>query len=160
MFYCKVNTFIHKFTISTIKILFCDIFSLILIHLLPLWELKCIIMTIDSITITFSVENTARADVMLTNSRVYYRFATIDTCEEGEMPCENGNEIISKITQSLNTTDNELMPQDVKCLVIITNNDNSKIEYKNDTITLDTYNSLINILSRIGDEFMFIRGFK
>lgn len=26
MFYCKVNTFIHKFTISTIKILFCDIF--------------------------------------------------------------------------------------------------------------------------------------
>lgn len=117
-------------------------------------------MTIDTITISFSVEDTARADVMLTNSRVYYRFATIDTSEEGEMPCENANEIISKMTQSLATTDNNLMPQDVKCSVIITKNDNSKIEYNNDTITLDAYNSLINILSHIGDEFMFIRGFK
>ena len=43
-----------------------------------------------------------------------------------------------------------------------TRNANNKIlkDSNGDTITLDTYNSLINILSRIGDEFMFIRGFK
>ena len=117
-------------------------------------------MSINTITISFSVENTARADVMLTNSRVYYRFATVDTCEEGEMPCENATEIINKISETLNTPDSELMPQDVKCSVIISNADNSKTEYNNNDISLASYNSIINILSRIGDEFMFIRGFK
>ena len=116
-------------------------------------------MTIESISITLSVENTARADVMLTSSRAYYRFATIDTAEEGEIPYENATEVLRGINQAL-TTISEPMPQDVRCIVAIINNDKSKIGYDNNSISLSAYNSLINILSRISEEFMFIRGFK
>lgn len=117
-------------------------------------------MTIDSVTITFSVENTARADVMLTNSRVYYRFATVDTCEEGEMPCSETEDIIDKIADSINDGNDEPMPQDVKCVVSFNHNDSAKTTFDNNSITLASYNAIINILSRIGDEFMFVRGFK
>lgn len=117
-------------------------------------------MSITSITISLSVENTARADVLLTTTRAYYRFATIDTCEEGEMPYEKSCEVFNKIEQALAAHSPETMPQDVKCTITITNNDNSKNDYNNSNISLSTYNSLINILSRISEEFMFIRGFK
>ena len=117
-------------------------------------------MTINSFSITLSVENTARADVMLTSSRAYYRFATIDTCEEGDMPYENAVEVFDKINQALSTTDSEPMPIDVKCIISIINKDKTKTDYNNQNISLSAYNSLINILSRISDEFMFIRGFK
>ncbi len=117
-------------------------------------------MSITSITISLSVENTARADVLLTTTRAYYRFATIDTCEEGEMPYENSCDVFNKIEQTLASHSTTAMPQDVKCAVSITNNDNSKKDYNNSNISLSTYNSLINILSRISDDFLFIRGFK
>lgn len=117
-------------------------------------------MTIKSFSITLSVENTARADVMLTSSRAYYRFATIDTCEEGDMPYENIVEVFNKISHALTSNDSEPMPSDVKCIISITNDDNSNNEYNNQNISLSAYNNLINILSRISDEFMFIRGFK
>ena len=117
-------------------------------------------MTTNSVTITFSVENTARADVMLSNSRVYYRFATVDTCEEGEMPCSETEEIIDKITQSINDGNGEPMPIDVKCIVTIIHDDGAKTTFDNSSITLASYNALINILSHIGNEFMFVWGFK
>ena len=117
-------------------------------------------MTIKSFSITLSVENTARADVMLTSSRAYYRFATIDTCEEGDIPYENIVEVFDKIGQALDSNDSKPMPSDVKCIISITNDDNSNNEYNNQNISLSAYNNLINILSRISDEFMFIRGFK
>ncbi len=115
-------------------------------------------MSIESISITFSVENTARADVMLTSSRIYYRFATIDTCEEGDIPF-NDIELIKRIEQTIRTSDSELMPCDVKCNITI-NTKSSEQMFDNNNISLTTYNSLINILSRISDEFLFIRGFK
>lgn len=115
-------------------------------------------MSIESISITFSVENTARADVMLTSSRIYYRFATIDTCEEGDIPF-NDIELIRRIEQTIQTSDSVLMPCDVKCNITISTK-NSEQMFDNNNISLTTYNSLINILSRISDEFLFIRGFK
>ena len=135
-------------------------FSTIAFHLLTLRCIKKNVMTIDSITITLSVENTARADVMLSSLRAYYRFATIDTCDEGDMPYENAVEVFDKINQALSTTDSEPMPNDVKCIISIINKDKTKTDYNNQNISLSAYNSLINILSRISDEFMFIRGFK
>ena len=117
-------------------------------------------MQIESISVTFSVENTARADMMLTSSRVYYRFATIDTCEEGEMPYDDAIETINKINISLTPSEGEAMPQDVKCTVDISYIDGSKKKYDNNNINLDSYNSIINIISRISEEFLFVRGFK
>lgn len=106
------------------------------------------------------VKNSARADVMLTHSRAYYRFATTDTCEDGEIPFNNALEIFNKIIQTLNTFDFESMPNDVQCAVTISDEDNTHLEYNNNNISQSAYNSLINILSRIGNEFIFIRGFK
>lgn len=117
-------------------------------------------MSINSISISFSAKDTARADVMLTTTRAYYRFATIDSCEEGEIPFNNALENFSKIKQALNSSDAEPMPQDVKCAVRISDIYNTHIEYNNNNISQSAYNSLINITSRINDEFTFIRGFK
>ncbi len=117
-------------------------------------------MTTESIYITIAVDNTARADVLLTSSRAYYRFATTDTCEEGEMPYCNSAEIFDSINQTLSTNEQEPMPHDVKCIVTITSNGNNKTKYDNENISLTAYNLLINTLSRISDEFMFVRGFK
>lgn len=117
-------------------------------------------MSIKSISITLSVENTARADVMLTDSRAYYRFATIDTCEEGEIPCKNIPDVLDKINLALNTHATEPMPQDVKYIVTIAIDNNNQFKYDNNNISLLAYRSLINILSQINDEFIFIRGFK
>ncbi len=117
-------------------------------------------MSISTISISLSVENVARADVLLTTTRAYYRFATIDTCEEGDMPYGNACNIFNKIEQTISTHSATEMPQDVKCVITITNDDGSKNDYNNSNISMPSYNSLINILSRISDEFMFIRGFK
>lgn len=117
-------------------------------------------MSISTISISLSVENVARADVLLTTTRAYYRFATIDTCEEGDMPYGNACDVFNKIEQAIATHSTTQMPQDVKCVITITNDDDSKNNYNNSNISLYSYNSLINILSRINDEFMFIRGFK
>ena len=117
-------------------------------------------MSINSITITFSVKETARADVLLTTTRVYYRFATIDTCEEGEIPCNNTLDIFDRIIFALTTHDVTPMPHDVMCSITISNKDYPQINYNNNNISQSAYNSLINIISQICDEFMFIRGFK
>lgn len=117
-------------------------------------------MSTNSITITFSVKETARADVLFTNSRAYYRFATIDTCEEGEIPCNNTLDIFDRIISALTSHDAEPMPHDVMCSVTISNEDSQTIKYNNNSISQSAYNSLINIISQICTEFMFIRGFK
>lgn len=117
-------------------------------------------MSANSITISFSVENVALADVMLTPTRAYYRFATTDTREDGEIPCSNPPDIFDKIIHALNNFDAEPMPQEVKCSAIISYDDNSQIIYNNNNISQSAYSSLINILPQISDEFMFIRGFR
>lgn len=116
-------------------------------------------MQYHSITATFSVEGTARADIMLTTSRVYYRFATADTCEEGEIPFTQLDEVASFINQALSSASNNLMPTDVSCSITLTN-DNEKIDYNNSCISHSAYNSLINIFAQISEEFIFIKGFK
>ena len=116
-------------------------------------------MFTTSITISLSVDNVARADIHLTPSRAYYHFATSDTCEDGAVPCSNLNETISNILDILSSNDQNPMPSDVKCEVII-NSNNLETRYDNSNISLHCYNSLISILFKISDEFTFIRGFK
>ena len=116
-------------------------------------------MTIKSISITWAVPDTARADVMITSSRAYYRFATVDTCEEGELPCPLANTLFDKITNALNDNMVELMPTDVKHCISI-EHDTTIIRYDNSLISLQAYNFIINLLSQLGDEFSFISGFK
>ena len=117
-------------------------------------------MSIKSISISLYVKDTARADVLLSLSRAYYRFATIDSCEDGEIPFDNAIEIFHKIKLALNTFDSTPMPKDIICNVTLSKNDDSQHEYNNNNISHSTYNSLITILSHINEEFTFIRGFK
>ena len=116
-------------------------------------------MPTSSVIISFSVENVARADILLTSSRAFYRFATSDTGEEGSVPYNNLDDTISTILDMLTNLDGDLMPSDVKCEVII-NSNNLETRYDNSNISLHCYNSLISILFKISDEFTFIRGFK
>ena len=116
-------------------------------------------MPTSSVIISFSVENVARADILLTSSRAFYRFATSDTGEDGSVPYNNLDDTISTILDMLTNLDGDLMPSDVKCEVII-NANNSKTTYNNSNISQSCYNSLITLLSQISDEFTFIRGFK
>ena len=112
-----------------------------------------------SITATFSVEDTARADIILNASRAYYRFATTDSCEEGEIPFAQLSETASHIIQVLDTDSNKPMPTDVYCKITIVTNEENTV-YDNSNISHSAYNSLINIFARISEEFIFIRGFK
>ena len=116
-------------------------------------------MPTSSVIISFSVENVARADILLTSSRAFYRFATSDSGEEGSVPYNNLDDTISTILDMLTNLNGDLMPSDVKCEVII-NANNSKTTYNNSNISQSCYNSLITLLSQISDEFTFIRGFK
>ena len=118
-------------------------------------------MTANTLTISLSVENVARADIQFNSSRVYYRFATIDTCEDGSIPYNDTDNTIAQITQQLLTnSDIDLMPKDVLCEISISLNNNIINTFNNSNISRTAYDSLINILSRISDEFIFIRGFK
>lgn len=116
-------------------------------------------MTFKSISITWVVPNTARADVMITSSRAYYRFATSDTCEEGDLPCSITDTLFNEITQALNDNGNDLMPTDVRHAITI-EYDTATKEYDNSHISLKTYDFIINRISQLGEEFTFVRGFK
>ena len=113
-----------------------------------------------TLTISLSVENVARADIQFNSSRIYYRFATIDTCEDGAIPYNDTDNTIAQITQLLTCSDEESMPNDVVCKISISLNNDIISTFNNSNISRAAYNSLINILSRISDEFIFIRGFK
>lgn len=102
--------------------------------------------------------DTARADVLITPSRAYYRFATADTCEEGDLPCPTSGTLFDEITNALNDNNGDLMPTDVKHSVTIDYGSTVQ-EYNNTRISLKSYNFIISRISQLGDEFAFIRGF-
>ena len=112
-----------------------------------------------TISILFSVPDTARAEILITAKRIYYQFSTYDTCEKGDFYFANSNLLISEIESILLDNSSRIMPTDVICNISI-DNESKSIKYNNHNITHLSFNSIINKLVLTCDEFLFLRGFK
>lgn len=117
-------------------------------------------MAANSISISISVTDVARADILIITNRIYYRFATTDTAEEGELPYNNTTPIIEQLELSLLSPTTNPLPDDVKFHAVIKyQSTNDDIIIKNNMISTATFNSIIKQLSNICDEFIFFKGF-
>lgn len=105
-----------------------------------------------------SVADRARADVTLTPDKVYYRFATEDTLEDGELPGKYPDVFGSfalKLLGSFRAGVGVSASTDPVRFTLFVNNTKAIPEVLNDT----TLREFINLLANAFDEFDFLRGF-
>lgn len=111
---------------------------------------------IARLTIMVAVSDTARADIALTPERIYYRFATDEAIEDGELPAakEDFTTLAVRILSNVTARDNEkALPDDVR-LTIFVNNRKSDI-----TVSEESLRRMVDELHAVADEFTFLKGF-
>lgn len=113
---------------------------------------------INRISFMFSVENRARADVMLSSDRTYYRFATEDSMEEGELPGnpEHFDEFARELLDVFRAGVGVNASTDPVHFTLFVNNTRVTPEVLNN----DTLRRFICRMARYADEFAFLRGFE
>ncbi|MFG6386067.1 MAG: hypothetical protein K1V80_06305 [Muribaculaceae bacterium] len=111
---------------------------------------------INRITLMIKVEDVARADIMITPERTYYRFATDASIEDGELAAvENFNNVVSKLIDAAIPLDDERpLPENVKLQVFVNN------RLSPEKPTEESLRRVINAVAPLSPEFSFIEGFK
>lgn len=116
-----------------------------------------------SIEISFLVPDTAKAEMLITPSRIFYCFATCDTREDSELPISTDQfvELSSKIDEALPVAHEAAQPIDgMQCHVKISNGGDLVTTYDNSTLSLAAMRNIISALTRFSEDFIFLRGFR
>lgn len=112
---------------------------------------------IDRITFMLKIDDNARADVAMTSEKTYYRFATVDTLEDGELPgmgeqfATFAEKLLSTFNAGVGTT-GSIEP--VKFTIFVNNRVATPVILNNDTLR-----TFVNMLAEVHDEFGFLTGF-
>ncbi len=110
----------------------------------------------NRLTIMMRVADTARADIALTPERIYYRFATDETIEDGELPApkEDFVTLASGIVDEVEAKDGETpLGSDVKVEIYVDN------RVSGITVSEQSLRRLVNRLKGVAEEFAFLGGF-
>ena len=110
----------------------------------------------NRLTIMMRVDDLARADVALTPDRIYYRFATEESIEDGELP--GAKEDFDKLADDLLTAatakdDERPLSEGVKVTIFV---DNRISDIK---ISEESLRRLVGCLRHTAEEFAFLGGF-
>lgn len=108
------------------------------------------------LTVMMRVADVARADIALTPDRIYYRFATDDSIEDGELPAskEDFGALAARLNECAVARENECqLKQDVGLSLFV---DNRICDVK---ASEESLRRLVCELRRVADEFAFLAGF-
>ena len=110
----------------------------------------------NRLTVMMRVADTARADIALTPERIYYRFATDDTIEDGELPApkEDFSVLAESIVKDAEANEGETPLGDDMKVEIYVDNRVSSIK-----VSEQSLRRLINRLKGVAEEFAFLGGF-
>lgn len=109
---------------------------------------------IKKLTLMFAAGDVARADILLSPDRIYYRFATDDSIEDGQLPPYKGDfaalaaDIVSSLPVGKNAADGS-----VKMTLFVDN------KLATNTTDRETIAKTVATLCTVADEFAFLRGF-
>lgn len=110
----------------------------------------------NRLTIMMAVDDTARADVALTPERIYYRFATDESIEDGELPGakEDFGAIADDLLADAAAKDDEHPLSDGVKVTIFVDNRLSDIK-----VSEESLRRLVGRLRQVAEEFAFLCGF-
>lgn len=109
---------------------------------------------INKLTLMFAAGDIARADILLSPDRIYYRFATDDSIEDGQLPPYSGDfatlaaDIVSSLPVGKNAADGS-----VKMTLFVDN------KLSGVTSEAEAIRRTVDRLCDVADEFAFLRGF-
>lgn len=109
-----------------------------------------------NIIIMLRAGDEARADISLTPERVYYRFATDSSIEDGNLPAikEDFASFIYRLMSAAEPRESETpLDKSVKFEMYV------DTRVKNFAMSEESLRRLISILCEVSDEFLFLRGF-
>ena len=111
---------------------------------------------IGRLTLMVRAADTARADIALTPDRIYYRFATDESIEDGELPGtkEEFDSFCCRLLDSVAAREAETPLADEIKLSIFTDNHTTDIK-----VSEQSLRRMVNELKAIADEFAFLGGF-
>ncbi len=109
-------------------------------------------------TLMISVRDKARADIAVSADRIYYRFATADTVDEGDIP-EPGEQLdllVARLADAMRPLEGEspIADDDFSAKLFVDN----KLQ-PNPNLTPEAVRRLANLLRAHDDAFAFILGF-
>lgn len=109
---------------------------------------------IKKLTLMFAAGDVARADILLSHDRIYYRFATDDSIEDGQLPPYKGDfvALAADITSAL-PADKSATDDNVKMTVFVDNRLSAV------TSDIEVIRRTVGRLCDVADEFAFLRGF-
>ena len=112
-------------------------------------------MDINRLTLMLRVTDVARADIMFTPERIYYRFATEDSLEDGELaPLSDFAVTTSSLVEVAKGRANETpLAQNVLMQVFVNN------RLSSEAASEQSLSRLIRALLPITAEFQFLQGF-
>ena len=108
------------------------------------------------LTLMVRVADVARSDIALTPARIYYRFATDDAIEDGELPPvkEDFRTLVTRLVNAAASKDGESkLGQDVRLSVFVDNR-LSDLDTSEESLR-----RLVGELRAVADEFAFLSGF-
>lgn len=109
-------------------------------------------------TLMISVRDKARADIAISADRIYYRFATEDTADEGDLPGpgEQLELLVARLNDALRPVEGEapITDNDFSAKLFVDN----KLQ-PNLNLTSGAVRRLANLLRARDDAFAFILGF-
>ncbi len=112
-------------------------------------------MDINRLTLMLRVADVARADIMLTPERIYYRFATEDTLEDGELAAvPDFDTVTCELVEASKATEGEKPLGDGLLMQVFVNN-----RLSTDTVSEQSLCRLVDHVLPIAAEFQFLRGF-
>lgn len=112
-------------------------------------------MDIRSVTVMVTAVDTARADILLTPERIYYRFATDSSIEDGELPpAPDFDELAGQVVAaSAPVTGETPLDSNIKLQVFVNNRVTSGAP------TEQSLARVVAALEPVAAEFAFLRSF-
>ena len=112
-------------------------------------------MEIKRLTIMLRVADVARADIMLVPERVYYRFVTEDSLEDGELAAvPDFAAVASELIEAAKAAEGEKSLADGMLMQVFVNN-----RLSTDAVSEQCLRRMVNCLLPIAAEFQFLHGF-
>lgn len=112
-------------------------------------------MEIKRLTIMLRVADVARADIMLVPERVYYRFATEDSLEDGELAAVPDFEAVTaELVEAAKGAEGEKPLSDGMLTQVFVNN-----RLCTDAVSEQSLRRMVDRLLPIAAEFQFLHGF-
>ncbi len=102
-------------------------------------------------------DDTARADIALTQERTYYRFATDSSIEDGELApvTEDFEQTAGRLIEAASAHDSEApLPDDIRVQIFTDN------RLRNISVSEQSLARLTDALIGLAPEFAFLQGFK